>query len=252
MKIDRVHQLQQNMEAHEIDAAIIMQHRDLYYYSGTAQPCNLIIPPKGDPILLVRRGESFVKEETWIASYEKGGGPRNILEHLKKQGIDHGVLGLEFDTIPYGLINRMAQVFDKYSFVDISPLILAQRMTKDPDEIELIRGATRRFDMAHQTILKNLRPGLHEVEIASKIAEKLIRNETEQILFLRRWDDWLQAMGGAIASGENLVRISGHAHTVTGVGLGAALPWGPSDRVLQEGDLVVVDIPLNYRGYHSD
>ena len=30
------------------------------------------------------------------------------------------------------------------------------------------------------------------------------------------------------------------------------MPWGPSDRMMQTGDLVVVDNPLNFRGYHSD
>jgi Xaa-Pro aminopeptidase len=251
LKIQRIQELQQRMKTKEIDAAIIMQPRDLYYYSGTSQPCNLIIPQKGDPLLLVRRAESFVRQETWISLYEKGGGTGRTLEHLQKSGFHKGVLGMELDVIPYALVNKMASAFDQFSLVDITPLILEQRMVKDPDEIQLIREATHRFDMAHQTILKTLRHGISEVELGSRIADVLIRNQTEQIIFIRRWDDWLQSMG-TIASGENLVRISGHAHTVTGVGLGPALPWGPSNRLIQEGDLVVVDNPLNYRGYHSD
>jgi Xaa-Pro aminopeptidase len=251
LKIQRIKELQQRMKIKEIDAAIIMQPRDLYYYSGTSQPCNLIIPQKGDPLLLVRRAENFVRQETWISLYEKGGGTARTLEYLQQSGIHKGVLGMELDIIPYALVNKMASAFDQFSLVDITPLILEQRMVKDPDEIQLIREATRRFDMAHQTILKNLRHGISEVELGSRIAEFLIRNQTEQIIFIRRWDDWLQSMG-TIASGENLVRISGHAHTVTGVGLGPALPWGPSNRLIQQGDLVVVDNPLNYRGYHSD
>jgi len=247
----RIRALQKNMAKNKIDAAVIMQPRDLYYYSGTCQPCNLIIPQRGDPLLLVRRAESFVRRETWIRLVEKSAGPRQIPEHLKKMGIGHGVIGLELDAVPYALVHRMATVMENYSITDVSPLILSQRMTKDADEIRRISEATRRFDMAHQVVLETLHPGMTEVELGGRIAALLIPQQTEQVLFIRRWDDWLQPMG-TIASGENLVRISGHAHTVTGVGLGPALPWGPSDRVIEEGDLVVIDNPLNYRGYHSD
>ena len=40
--------------------------------------------------------------------------------------------------------------------------------------------------------------------------------------------------------------------TVTGVGLSQALPWGPSSRRLEAGDLVVVEFTLSYEGYHCD
>lgn len=251
MKLYRIREFQKKLLQQDIDAAVIMQPRDLFYYSGTSQPCNLIVPQKGDPLLLVRRGASFVQNETWIPSYEKGGGPRQILEYLKKSNISRGTIGMELDVIPYGLVRRMESVLDAYTLVDVSRLILEQRMVKDEDEIRMIQQATIRFDTAHEVVLKNLQPGISEVALGGKISEKLIQQETEQMLFIRRWDDWLQPMG-TIVSGTNLVRISGHAHTVTGVGLGPALPWGPSARTIQEGELMVIDNPLNYRGYHSD
>jgi Xaa-Pro aminopeptidase len=247
----RVRELQRRMKEQGLDAAVILQPRDLYYYSGTSQPCNLLVPAHGEPVLFVRRAEPFVREETWITSRDRGGGPRQLRDGLKRLGIEKGTLGLELDVVPYALVNKLASVLGDYTFADVSPLVLAQRMVKDPQEVEWIRGATHRFDLAHQAILRSVRPGLTEVELGSRIAEVLIREQTEQVVFIRRWDDWLQPMG-TVASGDNLARISGHAHTVTGVGLGPALPWGPSDRAMQPGDLVVVDNPLNYRGYHSD
>ncbi|MBI4773097.1 MAG: aminopeptidase P family protein [Deltaproteobacteria bacterium] len=251
MKQHRIQELQKNLARNTIDAVVIMQPRDLYYYSGTAQPCNLIVPQKGDPVLLVRRGWSFVCEETWIADYEKGGGGKSVLKKLKQMGIDGGVVGVEMDVVPYALIDRMNSLLEPYTLVNASPLFLEQRMIKDPEEIERMRKASLRFDLLHRTIKEHLRPGIREVDLFSKILEVETRNEAEQILFIRRWDDWLPA-AGTIVSGENLYRISGHAHTVTGTGLGAALPWGPSTREIHEGDLVVADCPLNYRGYHVD
>lgn len=251
MKTQRIRKLQQQMQRQDIDAAVIMQPRDLFYYTQTAQPCNLVVPARGAPALLVRRGAEFVRRETWMPAYEKGGGPKQILKHLQQRGITRGRIGLEFDTVPYGLVQRLSETLCGFVPVNISGLILEQRMIKDADEIGLIRKATERFDRAHAVICSCLRPGLREIDLGGRIAAELLPRETEQVLFIRRWDDWLQPMG-TIAGGENLTRISGHAHTVTGVGLGPALPWGPSTRELQPGDLVVIDNPLNYRGYHSD
>ncbi|MBI5013920.1 MAG: aminopeptidase P family protein [Deltaproteobacteria bacterium] len=247
----RVRELQRRMKGQGLDAAVLLQPRDLFYYSGTSQPCNLLVPAEGEPVLFVRRAEGFVRDETWIGARDRGGSPRQLREALQQLGLHGGTLGLELDVVPYALVSKMASVLDSFTFVDVSPLVLEQRMVKDPEEIEWVRGATERFDLAHRTLLESIRPGVTEVELGSRIAKALIRDETEQVVFIRRWDDWLQPMG-TVASGGNLVRISGHAHTVTGVGLGPALPWGPSGRALEPGDLVVVDNPLNYRGYHSD
>jgi len=66
MKIERLERFKGKLESKGIDAAVIIQPRDLYYYSGTSQPCNLIVAKRGNPILLIRRAEAFVREETCI------------------------------------------------------------------------------------------------------------------------------------------------------------------------------------------
>ena len=38
-----------------LDAALIVQHTDLAYFSGTNQQAHLVVPAAGDPVLLVRR-----------------------------------------------------------------------------------------------------------------------------------------------------------------------------------------------------
>jgi Xaa-Pro aminopeptidase len=60
--------------------------------------------------------------------------------------------------------------------------------------------------------------------------------------------------GGGIflMSGENLTVRGGHGLVVTGVGLSPASPYGASRRVLQAGDLVVVDIGSTWGGYTGD
>jgi Xaa-Pro aminopeptidase len=67
---------------------------------------------------------------------------------------------------------------------------------------------------------------------------------------MRNFDFYISR--GPLSSGENLFRVSGFANTITGVGLSPAVPAGPSLKKIKKGDLVVVDIPTCYRGYHCD
>jgi len=57
---------------------------------------------------------------------------------------------------------------------------------------------------------------------------------------------------GPLSSGKNLFKVSGFANTITGIGLSAAVPAGPSWSTIHTGDLVIIDIPTCSRGYHCD
>jgi Xaa-Pro aminopeptidase len=41
-------------------------------------------------------------------------------------------------------------------------------------------------------------------------------------------------------------------YSITGIGLSASVPVGPSRRKIKKGDLIVVDIPVLVEGYHAD
>ncbi|MEE8392177.1 MAG: M24 family metallopeptidase, partial [Anaerolineae bacterium] len=58
--------------------------------------------------------------------------------------------------------------------------------------------------------------------------------------------------GILLMSGEHLTVRGGHGLVVTGVGMGPAMPYGPSHRVLEAGDLVVADIAPTWAGYTAD
>jgi Xaa-Pro dipeptidase len=47
--------LQSGLREQGIDAALIVQPVDLYYFTGTLQQAHLIVPAEGEPTLLVRR-----------------------------------------------------------------------------------------------------------------------------------------------------------------------------------------------------
>lgn len=99
------------------------------------------------------------------------------------------------------------------------------RMAKDPAEIEALRTAGAAIDRVHAQVPGFLRPGRTEAEVAADITEAIVAEGHSEAAFV------------IVGSGPN----------------GADPHHECSDRVLQSGDVVVVDIggPVE-PGYNSD
>ena len=247
----RIEKLQQVMRNKEISAALLMQHRDLYYYAGTAQPCNLFIPAEGEPVLFVRRAMEMTKKDTWLENLQYSAKLGPIKELLDKSYFQGGKLGVEEDVLPASLYNRIKREFEGFELVNISPEILEQRAIKEPEEQEELRETARLFKVAHETIIENLAPGISEMELAAEVYRRLRANGAEFITYHRRWDN-TSTHEGLIAGAKTAWQISGLAMTVTGIGNHPSLPWGASAERIDEGDMVVMDIGINRAGYHVD
>jgi len=251
--LERIVGFQSRLRSNGFAAAVLMHPRDVYYFAGTGQPCNLLIPAKGEPILLARRALDWVKTDSDIATIIKGSGGKDLRLALQSAGVfKNGVkLGLSLDIVPTVICRKLEQSLPECTIEDVSPLLLEQRMRKDEKEIAAIRSAAELFQRAHEVMMQELRPGVTELEVASKVYAALRRGEHEGIPRFRRWDATLHP-DGLVISGSNTWRISGHAMTVTGVGLSPSVPWGPSTKPLASGETVVIDVGINYHGYHAD
>lgn len=99
------------------------------------------------------------------------------------------------------------------------------RMVKDPSEIDALRQAGAAIDRVHARVPEFLMPGRTEADVAADIAEAIVAEGHSDVAFI------------IVGSGPN----------------GADPHHECSDRVLQVGDIVVVDIggPVE-PGYHSD
>jgi Xaa-Pro aminopeptidase len=250
----RMKQLQANLRDKGWQAALVMQPRDLYYYAGTAQPANLWVPDEGDPILFTRRVHELTQKTTWIdrtISAAGFGEMSRALADLELSLPSGAVLGVEQDVLPYRLVESLKKNLEGVRLGNVSPTILQQRLVKDDEEVAHIREAVELWEKGHEAIMETLAVGVAEYEVAAAMEYAARRGGGDGMVWPRRWDSHLPA-GGIVASGPNAWVVSGEAMTVTGVGLSQALPWGPSSRRLEAGDLVVVDFTLSYEGYHCD
>lgn len=247
----RVKRLQEKLDEKDIQAVLLIHSRDVFYYTGTAQPAILIVTPD-DFCLMVRRAFDFVLDETFIETEKlmDGGDFKKAAQWMADHGILRGRLGLETDIIPAGLYLKISRIFNRFKIEDISGLVHMQRMVKDEHEIRMIQNACEVMDKGHQRVMQNLKPSMTELELAAEIEYAHRINGHEGVLSMRHFDFYISR--GPLSSGGNLLRVSGFADTVTGVGLSPAVPAGPSNRVIQKGDLVITDIPTCYKGYHCD
>ena len=66
----RISRFQTALAEQGLDGALISQNVDLFYFSGTMQTGQLLIPVSGEPLLMVRRSYERARER------ERPGGPR--------------------------------------------------------------------------------------------------------------------------------------------------------------------------------
>ncbi len=239
------------MQREGVDAALIIYHRDLLYYAGTAQPCNFLVPAQGEPALFVRRAMAMVKEETWVKRLYDTPSLKPVAELLSEICPAGGKLGVEEDVLPASLYKRIQQTFSKFELVNISPAILKQRAVKEEKEQVKLKETASIFAEAHRAIMENMKPGITEIELAAEVYRNVRRGGAEFINYHRRWDN-TSTHEGLIAGSSTSWKISGLAMTVTGVGTGPSMPLGASPEKIRRGDLLVLDIGINYQGYHVD
>ena len=111
------------------------------------------------------------------------------------------------------------------NLVETEGIIENQRIVKDENEIETIKKACEITDKAFEHIVKNIKIGMTEKEIAFEIEKFMIQNGADGLAF-----------DTIVASGEN----SSMPHAV------------PTERKIISGDIIQFDFGCKYHGYDSD
>ncbi|MEB3102547.1 M24 family metallopeptidase [Ferviditalea candida] len=251
---ERIDILQELLRTSGISAALIQKPRNLYYYAGTGQPSNLWVPADGEPILFTRRAHSMAESAAWIERIHPANTFQDMLNLLEEAGLSPSAesrIAAELDCVPYKMIDRLQKDLGGAQLVNFSDIAMQQRLVKSSDEIEKIREAGRLWRLGHEAILQTVRSGQTEYQVAAAMEHACRSNGGDAMVWFHRWDAGLPG-GGIVASGPNAWIVSGHAMTVTGVGMNPALPWGASGRVMERGDLVVVDYGVAKNSYHFD
>jgi Xaa-Pro aminopeptidase len=249
---DRIITFQHKLIKENLNFALLIYSRNILYYTGTAQPSYLSVQPDNFR-LFVRSGLDFALQEVFIDrdKIEEERRLDNIGKKIfsgEKSGPQR--IGAELDVWTVEQFENFRKAFPCADFVNISPVILEQRKTKDSLEIDKIRKACEVIHKGHEAVLATLHEGITELELAAAVENAHRLAGHEGIFFIRQPDFFMSR--GPIASGPNLLRNSGVVYTITGVGLSPAVPAGPSRRKIEQGDIIIIDIPTLVDGYHAD
>lgn len=249
---DRLDRIKEGLDRWGLDAALIWYSRDVLYYTGTAQPAYLLILP-GDCRLFVKSGWERAEGEVFIDpdQLEKGFGLKDVFNFMRDHGLgERAAVGTELDVLPAAQLDQWRRFAPGWTFSDISPAVLRQRQIKGPEEVEAIRKACEVVHAGHIRTLEVLQEGVSEWELSAAVEDAQRLAGHEGTFFMRHPDFFMGR--GLLASGPNLLKSTGVAFSLTGVGPSASIPAGASGRVIRRGDLVLIDIPVHKAGYHVD
>ncbi len=223
MKIEnRLKKLRQGLAEKGIEAILISQPENRHYLSGFDGSFGFLLISQQSKILATdfRYLEQAKRQAPDYELFRISGDVENWLPELT-DGLNLRQLGFEADHVSFAIYRRLNNIQDKLVAVDI--LVESLRAVKEPGEIELITEAAAISDAVIDAA--TIEAGMTEQEVAWEL-EKSLHDKGSQTL----------PFDIIVASGPN-----------------AALPHAsPSQREIQNGEPVVIDIGARVQGYGSD
>lgn len=154
----------------------------------------------------------------------KGNPMADLAETLMECGRELGRVGIELDFLPAKHFAELVRLMPHTSFVEAGPLFDRMRMVKTPHEIDILRKVGRAAHDAWYKACTSARVGITERQLCRLIVEALFDEGVDEVRMIQ------------VGSGKR----SSYAN-----------PF-PTDRRMERGDLVKIDIMAAISGYLSD
>jgi Xaa-Pro aminopeptidase len=227
---NRLARLRQRLAELEIDAIFISQPENRSYLSGFDGSAGYLFITDTDAIIATDfRYIEQVKRQSpdyrifQITGDMTGWFPELIANLRGKK------LGFESQHISLAMYRQISDMLKKMEpapeTIFLEGLVESLRAIKDAEEIELIARAAEVSDKAFGHIERYMKTGMTEKEVAWELEK-----------FMRERDSQAMPFDVIVASGPN-----------------AALPHAkPSERIIQEGEPVLMDFGARISGYASD
>ena len=140
------------------------------------------LPPEGDG---VRRGVArFIGCPSYASvPYTAGYDASLLFPHLKKHAA--GTIGLLGPAaLSFALVESLRREHEKANFVDASDMVDRIKAVKSAEEIEFMRRGAAMQDKCWEAVLKAIKPGMRDLEVAAVAEHEGHRHGSEQGLFL--------------------------------------------------------------------
>ncbi|HII61812.1 Xaa-Pro dipeptidase PepQ [Pyrococcus horikoshii] len=218
---EKVKKIIEFMDKNSIDAVLIAKNPNVYYISGASPLAGgyILITGESATLYVPELEYEMAKEESNIPveKFKKMDEFYKALEGIKSLGIE--------SSLPYGFIEELKKKANIKEFKKVDDVIRDMRIIKSEKEIKIIEKACEIADKAVMAAIEEITEGKKEREVAAKV-------------------EYLMKMNGAEKPAFDTIIASGYR---------SALPHGvASDKRIERGDLVVIDLGALYQHYNSD
>ncbi|MBT6656378.1 MAG: aminopeptidase P family protein [Proteobacteria bacterium] len=235
---------QQLMHAANLDAILVTTEAEIRYYTGfhtqffesPTRPWFLVIPAEGKPIAVIPAIGETGMCATWIDDVHTWPSPRpsddgislltNVIDTLSSR---FGRVGMTLGPesilrMPAADAQTLAQNLSS-DVVDCAELLLQQRFVKSPAEIEKIRHVCQITSGAFETLPRFAEIGHSELDITKRMRIDLLERGADNTPFM-----------------------------VAGSGPGGydSIIMGPTSRIPESGDVLIIDTGTVFDGYFCD
>lgn len=247
----RISNLQGMMQKEGIDAVLVLQQTDKFYFSGTVQDGVILIPSRASPVFMVRKSFERAKEESKLDNIVPFRSYREIPDIAEDFGItDMEKIGFELDVMPVSIFRKLAGIFPNKEIVDASVYIKKTRMEKSHYELAQMRKAGEILAEAMEAVPNLLKEGMTEIELAAETEIILRKSGHQGIIRMRKWNQ--ECFYGLILSGESGAISNYMDAPLGGEGPCPAAPRGASQKRIISGEPIIIDMVSAYNGYVVD
>jgi Xaa-Pro aminopeptidase len=250
---NRIAALQALLEERKIDAAVIRQNADLFYFTGTVQDAHLVVPASGNPVYLVRRSFERAEADSPLRPVIRMKNFADLREAVFEAfgAGEPGKIGFELDVLPANaFFNYSEKIFPKQQIVDISGLVRQVRTIKSAWEIGIMRDAAAISKLVAESVPRIIRPGMTEFELMVELEAVSYRAGSYGVILTRAFN--MSMAFGHILSGANAAVPSYNNAPTGGPGISPAFGQGPGNKKIVAGEIVSVDTVVAYNGYLND
>ena len=237
MYLIRLKKLQEVMLSEKLEIVAINAGVDLKYFTGldfhiSERPAVLLIPSEGQPAFIFPEFEiekaRQSSQELALFPYPEDTNtwPAVFLQAAKYFELSKKTIGVSPESMRYLELEMLKQAAGHGRFISAMEIFKSLKIRKDKDEIFAIRKAISIAEKALMNLLPQIQPGISEKWLANQLVINLLTEGSDADL----------PFNPIIASGPN----SANPHSV------------PGDRVLENGDILLIDWGARSGGYLSD
>ncbi len=242
LRRERLRKSQEALANSDADVLFIFRPEDVRYITGFRSHmgpapilhiCTCVLPKGGDPLLFTLDQAHAKARMPWMpkenilppAKIRSRLGIQEWVEQLRPllgSKLD-GKIGIDLWTHP--MMTGLQEFLPNTEFVDGYEILMDAKIIKTRDELECQRAAALITEAGFEAALNVLKPGVKECEVLAAAWQK----------FTELGSEWTQC-----------------ANIVTSGPYTAPYRRFTSDRIIRNGDLVIMDIGACFNGYWGD